>query len=70
MIHDIRTFIDGLRNGNDELNQFIFKLVFLTFVYLGSIFTIQFVWSVSSISNALMVIPNIIMLYKLGNEIE
>ena len=20
MIHDIRTFIDGLRNGNDELN--------------------------------------------------
>lgn len=52
------------------LYQFIFKLVFLTFVYSGSIFTIQFVWSVSSISNALMVIPNIIMLYKLGNEIE
>lgn len=52
------------------LYQSMFKFIFLTFVYLGSSFTINFVWSVSSISNALMVIPNIIMLYKLSSEIE
>lgn len=50
--------------------QFMFKLIFLFFVYLGSMFTINFVWSVSSISNALMVIPNIVMLYKLSDEIK
>mgnify|MGYP001206462601 CR=1 FL=1 len=28
MIHDIRTFIDGLRNGNDELNLVSMMLIF------------------------------------------
>ncbi|MDD3303788.1 MAG: amino acid carrier protein [Clostridia bacterium] len=50
--------------------QGIFKMIFLSFVYFGSIFSIHFVWSISSISNALMVIPNIVMLYKLSGEIE
>ena len=48
----------------------IYRIVFLIFVYMGAISTIKLVWSISSVANALMVIPNTLMIYKLKNEIE
>lgn len=53
-----------------KLYQILYKLLFLIFVYLGTISKIQVVWSISSIANALMVIPNIYMLYLLQKEIK
>lgn len=50
--------------------KFLYKVIFLSFVYIGCISKIQIVWSISSIANALMVIPNIIMLYSLKNDIR
>lgn len=50
--------------------KFIYKIIFLVFVYIGTISKIQVVWSISSIANALMVIPNIFMLFYLRDEIE
>ncbi len=53
-----------------EIYKFIYKVIFLLFVYIGTMSKIQIVWSISSIANGLMVIPNIIMLYYLQKEIK
>lgn len=53
-----------------NIYKVIYKLVFLGFVYIGCVSKIQLVWSISSIANALMVIPNLIMLYNLKSEIK
>lgn len=50
--------------------QIIFKLVYAICVYIGALATIQLVWSLSSIANALMIFPNLIMIYYLRNEID
>ncbi len=56
-----------LKNKKSEK---IYKIIFLLCAYIGSILTIKLVWSISSIANAIMAIPNIIMIYKLKDEIE
>lgn len=48
----------------------MYKYVYILCVFLGSISTVKVVWSISSITNALMVIPNIIMIYMLIKEIQ
>lgn len=50
--------------------KFLYKVMFLMFVYIGTVSKIQVVWSISSIANGLMVIPNLIMLYYLSKEIK
>ena len=50
--------------------QNIYKIIYTICVYLGTILTLQIVWSISSIANALMVIPNLIMIYYLKENIE
>lgn len=50
--------------------KFLYKVMFLMFVYIGTVSKIQIVWSISSIANGLMVIPNLIMLYYLSKEIK
>lgn len=50
--------------------KFLYKVTFLMFVYIGTVSKIQIVWSISSIANGLMVIPNLIMLYYLSKEIK
>ena len=47
----------------------LYRIVFLAGVCLGAISKIEIIWSISSISNALLVLPNIIMLFKLKNNI-
>lgn len=48
----------------------IYKVIFLAFVYIGAISKIHLVWSISSIANALMVIPNLFAIFYLRDEIE
>ena len=50
--------------------EIIYKLVFLFFVYLGCASKSLLVWSISSIANGLMILPNIYMLFYLRKEIE
>ena len=50
--------------------EIIYKLVFLFFVYLGCTSKSLLVWSISSIANGLMILPNIYMLFYLRKEIE
>lgn len=53
-----------------KIYQILYKMVYLVFVYIGTISAINLVWSVSSIANALMCLPNLIMLFYLRKEIE
>ena len=48
----------------------LYKLIYIFSVYIGAILSLNVVWSISSIANALMVLPNIYMLYKLRDKIE
>ena len=53
-----------------KIYEFMYKIIYLTFVFIGSISQIFTVWGISSIANALMILPNIYMLFYLSNEIE
>lgn len=55
---------------NKKIYEYIYKLVYLIFVYIGCMSKSLTVWSIASISNALMVLPNIYMLFYLEKEIE
>lgn len=48
----------------------IYKLIYVLSIYLGAIFAVDTVWTLSSIANGLMIVPNIYMLFKLRKEIE
>ncbi len=54
----------------DDKYEKIYKWIYTICVLLGCVLTLQVVWSLSSIANALMVIPNVIMLYFLKDKIE
>lgn len=56
--------------NSKKIYNILYKVIFLVFVYIGAISKIQVVWSISSIANALMVIPNLLMLFYLKDEIE
>lgn len=47
-----------------------YRIAYIVCIFIGSISKIEMIWSISSIANALMVIPNVIMLFKLRKEIE
>ncbi|MBR5227937.1 MAG: sodium:alanine symporter family protein [Clostridia bacterium] len=53
-----------------KYNMFLFKIIYLISVYFGCLLSINIVWDLSNISNALMAIPNIYMIVKLRNTIE
>lgn len=47
----------------------IYRVLFLACVFIGAISKIEIIWSISSIANALLVVPNIIMLFKLKDDL-
>lgn len=47
-----------------------YRIAYILCIFIGAISKIEIIWSISSIANALMVIPNIIMLFRLRNEIK
>lgn len=47
----------------------IYRVLFLACVFIGAISKIEIIWSISSIANTLLVVPNIIMLFKLKDDL-
>lgn len=47
-----------------------YRIAYILCIFIGAISKIEIIWSISSIANALMVIPNLIMLFQLRKEIE
>lgn len=48
----------------------VYKLIYAICIFIGAVAQIQVVWSMSAIANALMVIPNLIMIYCLKKEVD
>lgn len=61
--------IKYLSSGNEKSIK-IYRTIYILCVFIGAISRIEVIWSISSIANALMVIPNIFMLYKLRHQIS
>lgn len=55
---------------NSNLAIYIFRLIYVVGIYIGSIATVQVVWDLSGIFNALMTLPNLYMLYKCINSVK
>ena len=49
---------------------YLYKFIYIVCVYLGCVMSIHIVWDLSNISNALMALPNLYMIFKLRNTIE
>lgn len=47
----------------------VFEVVYMVFVYLGSVLSLQLVWNLSDLANACMAIPNIVCLWMLRRVI-
>ena len=56
--------------NNKEIYQNIYKVIYAICVYIGAVSALEMVWTLSSIANALMALPNIFMIYYLLDEIE
>lgn len=48
----------------------VYQAIYVLCIFIGAISKIEIIWSISSIANALIVIPNVIMLFKLKDEIK
>lgn len=48
----------------------IYKILYAVSIYIGAICALDTVWTVSSIANGLMILPNVYMLIKLRKEIN
>lgn len=55
---------------NSSVYEKMYKYIYIACIIIGSFLTVTVVWSISSITNALMIIPNVIMIYLLQKEIE
>lgn len=47
----------------------IYQIIYIVFIYLGAIMSLQFVWGLSDLLNSLMAVPNLICIWKLRKEI-
>ncbi|MDD2376427.1 MAG: alanine:cation symporter family protein [Clostridia bacterium] len=56
--------------NNKVVYQNIYKIIYTICVYIGAVSAIELVWTLSSIANAFMTLPNIYMIYYLLDEIE
>ena len=48
----------------------LYRVLFLACVFIGAISKIEIIWSISSVANAILVTPNIIMIFKLKEELS
>lgn len=56
--------------NNKEIYQNIYKIIYAICIYIGAVSALEMVWTLSSIANAFMALPNIFMIYYLLEEIE
>lgn len=47
----------------------VYQYCYIISIYIGAISTVEMVWAISSIANALMILPNLVMLYTLRKEV-
>lgn len=48
----------------------VYQTLYIVFIYLGAILSLQFVWNLSDLLNSLMAIPNLICLWLLRKQIS
>lgn len=49
---------------------YLFRVIYVVLIYIGSISLVGLIWDMSAIANALMALPNIYMIYKLIDDIK
>ena len=47
-----------------NLSIYIFRLLYIVGIYIGSVMMVEIVWDLAGIGNALMTLPNLYMVYK------
>ncbi|MBR2825631.1 MAG: sodium:alanine symporter family protein [Solobacterium sp.] len=62
--------VEYLFRKNVGKSVLIYRFIFSLIVYVGATTTLQLVWNISDIMNALMAIPNLISLLVLSKEIK
>ena len=55
---------------DNKFAQKLYRYIYILCVYIGTVTALKFVLSMSSIANALMILPNLFMMYRLRNKIE
>lgn len=55
--------------NNKKIYSIFYKLIYVITIYIGCKFEAKYIWSISSIANAMMSIPNIYMIMMLNKEI-
>ncbi|MDO4283105.1 MAG: amino acid carrier protein [Clostridia bacterium] len=55
---------------NKKFYEIVYKMIYTICIYIGCLSTVKVVWSISSIFNAFMIFPNLILIYKLRKEIR
>lgn len=55
---------------NKKFYEIMYKIIYTMSVCIGCMSTVKIVWSISSIFNACMIFPNLILLYSLQKEIK
>ena len=56
----------GYLTNNNKIGEFIFKIIFLIVIIIGSVSELQLVWNIADTLNGLMAIPNLIGLLILS----
>ena len=57
---NVRRGICGAKRGVT-----VFQVIYMVFVYLGSVCSLELVWNLSDLCNACMAVPNLWCLWKL-----
>lgn len=55
---------------NKNFYEYVYKLSYLICTFVGCLTSVEIVWSISSIFNAFMIFPNVVMLYCLKKDIK
>lgn len=50
--------------------KYAYKIVYIINIYIGCVLSLNLVWGVSNIANALMALPNIYMIYVMRSELK
>lgn len=59
----------GVRYLTGERGIKVYQLLYLCFIYLGAVMSLNLVWGISDLLNALMALPNLICLWLLRKQI-
>lgn len=64
----IEFLTENKKSSKEKVN--FYKIIYCVFVFIGATTSSNLVWAIASICNALLIIPNIYMLFKLRKKVE